>query len=325
MGVFRFIKEAVGIFSNRNDGVNLTREQAELVKGLIEKERLQISRQMHDAVDKGAIEGKTVSATSICKIPDNASPEERARIEQVMQELIDKYGENIPVNTMHRLSREWGGEEKTWGDNPGCNERQLQRRDGSPLFPVERRIVTIGEILDAQERDRVLQKEFKIKFGTFIQESKREMKTNNSLGYLSYLLQETQSMIEEASAISGDIGGEAEELLKLEELLINSLNDAMPDGAERLKEAQNMSYLSRMPFIALSTGKHRTIPDNEVVPSLLAEDLKIINFIGSVSRSFGPDFRPRDADIRSALDKAVDRDFSKQRAAKILAAWVGYA
>jgi hypothetical protein len=60
MGLGDFIKAAVGFFSKRDDRVTLTRDKAERVRGLIAKEPGQISRQMHDVVDKGALEGKTI-------------------------------------------------------------------------------------------------------------------------------------------------------------------------------------------------------------------------------------------------------------------------
>lgn len=324
MGLGGFIKAATGLFSKRDNGVTLTQEQAELVKGLVAKEMEQISRQRHDIVDKAALKGETIPIISICVIRDGTSLEERAYIEHNMQELIEKYGESMPVNTALRLSREWADEEKVWSDDPGCYERQLQRRDGSPLFPVERRVVTIQEILDAQKKDSALLLQFKEKFTSFYNECMCEMKRNNSLDSASSLLQETMSMLEEATAIGGNLERESGALEVLEESLIKSMNKAMPDGAEILEKAHSLSSMKRVPFFAQSVGKYKAISEDEVVPSLIAEDLETIETMGILSRAFGPDFKPGDADIRAALDEAVERGFSRQRAGKVLTAWAGY-
>lgn len=319
------IKAAIEFFSKRDTGVTLTQEQAEHVLELTKKERAQISRQMHDVVDKGALDGKTVSVNSICVSRVGASPEERAYIEHTMQELIEKYGENMPVNTAHRLSRQWADEEKVWSDAPGCYERQLQRRDGSLLFSAERRIVTIQEILDAQEKDLTLLQQYKKKFESFCNNQMRKMNQNNSAEYVLSLLQETQDMLEEAAALGENLEPEQDVLQTLEKALIKSMNDAMPDGAEQLDRAQSLSLMARIPFFAQSGGKHKTILENEVAASLLSENLETIKAMGIVSRSFGPNFKPGEADIRTTLDVAVGRGFSKQRAGKILSAWAGYA
>ncbi len=326
MGIGSFlIKAAINLFSKRDTGVTLTQEQAEHVKILVEKERKQISRQMHDVVDKGALEGKTVSVNSICVKRADASPEERAYIEQTMQELIEKYGENMPVNTAHRLSRAWAEEEKVWSDAPGCYERQLQRRDGNLLFPADRRIITIQEILDAQEMDLVFVKQYKKKFESFCSDKMRAMSQHSSVANALSLLQETQDMLEEAAAVGGNLEREQDILQTLETSLIKSRNDAMPDGAEQLEQARSLSLMARIPFFAQSGGKHKTIIESEVAASLLSEDLETIKAMGIVSRSFGPNFKPSEADIRTTLDTAVECGFSKQRAGKILSAWAGYA
>lgn len=319
------IRAVVEFFSKRDTGVTLTREQAEHAKELLEKERVQISRQLHDVVDKGALDGGTVSVSSICVRRADATPEERAYIERMMQELIEKYGANMPVNTAHRLSRDWADEEKVWRDAPGCYERQLQRRDGSLLFPAERRIITIQEIHDAQEKDLSLLQQYKKKFESFCNDRMHEMSQNSSVKYALSLLQETQDMLEEAAAVGGNLEREQDVLQTLEKSLIKSMNDAMPDGADQLDQALSLSLMARIPFFAQSGGKHKTILEDEVAVSLLSEDLATIKAMGIVSRSFGRNFKPGDADIRTTLDVAIERGFSKQRAGKILSAWAGYA
>ena len=60
---------------------------------------------------------------------------------------------------------------------------------------------------------------------------------------------------------------------------------------------------------------------SEEIPTLLSEDLATISFEGYRSRAFAPNYRPNEVDIRNHLDIAIKQGFSKDRAAKIIAAW----
>ena len=89
----------------------------------------------------------------------------------------------------------------------------------------------------------------------------------------------------------------------LEDTLIKSLDKAVPGGAELLEKAKSLSCIDRIPYYAETKRKNSPILKEEEIPTLLSEDLKTISFAGYVSRSFGQNYRPNDADIRSHLEK----------------------
>lgn len=309
------------IYSKRKGSVTLSKDQALLVRDLVSKEREELCRKMHDTVDEGALEGKTVSVDSIFKYTQDMTPEERQHTEAFKAELLEKYGPTIPVNISHRLLREIEGHGQMWSDKPGCFERHLQRRDGSLLFSRGRRIVTRKEIEEARQRDGLEQQRFAEKARTFADGIVGLQETKMSLDRATEVLKELQELLEEAASIGGDISYPVQTLENTEEALQRSMAEAFPDGAALLKQAQSQSILKRAPYFAQVTRKDSPIPPEEEVPSLLSEDLATISFHGFVSMAFGPSFRPSDTDIRSHLKQAVGQGFSKERAVKIIAAW----
>jgi len=319
MGIGNFFK---GLFGKR-DSVTITKEQAELMQQLLAKEQLEQSMQLHAIADQRSLEGETVPVSSIFIDLDKLSPEERAKAEEVKQELLDKHGENMPVNTAHRITRDWDCEEKTWSDRPGCWEKQLRYRDGSLLYPASRRIVVIKEILEARKKDIALQEELKAKFSAFSKGKINDLKKNNTADYLLKTLRETMDMLEEMAFVEGDFAVETIFLEGLEKSITEVLYPVMSDKGESLKLYYSGSSLKRIPFFA----QIRIIPEIEAIPMLLSEDLGTIHKIGYMDRkAYGdnPDYRPNAEDIRKALDDAVERGFSKKRAGKIFSAWAGY-
>jgi hypothetical protein len=211
-------------------------------------------------------------------------------------------------------------EKSIWSDNPGCFERHLQRREGNILFPPERRIISKKEIKDAQQKDRIEQEQFAKKINSFIERTKT-IDENIPPNQASSILQEVQNLIEEAAEIGGAIESYIQVLENTENNIIESLNRAVPDGADLLKQAQSLSMLKRSPYIAQISRKDSPIHKDEEIPTLLSEDLETIALEGYKSRAFAPDYRPNEAEIRKYLKDAVNRGFSKEAADKIISAW----
>jgi hypothetical protein len=211
-------------------------------------------------------------------------------------------------------------EESIWSDNPGCFERHLQRREGNILFPPERRIISKKEIKDAQQKDRIEQEQFAKKINSF-GERTEIINENIPPNQASSILQEVQNLIEEAAEIGGAIESYIQVLENTENNIIESLNKAVPGGADLLKQAQSLSMLKRSPYIAQISRKDSPIHKDEEIPTLLSEDLETIALEGYKSRAFAPDYRPNEAEIRKYLKDAVNRGFSKEAADKIISAW----
>ncbi len=87
-----------------------------------------------------------------------------------------------------------------------------------------------------------------------------------------------------------------------------------------LDQAQSLSAMERIPYLAQMKRKNTPILEGEKVPTLLSEDFETISVIGYISRSF-PDFKPSDADIIKHLEKAVRQGFDKGTEQQILNAW----
>jgi hypothetical protein len=312
------------IYAKRRGAVTLSKDQAQLVHQLVSKERQEIAKKIQDIVDEGALQGKTIPVDNLCKETTGMTEQVKQEVAKFKEELLDKYGPTIPVNTVQRLQWELEGKGQMWSDKPGCFERHLQRRDGSLLFSPERRIVTHKEIEEARERDGLERQHFAEKARAFASSTLvdiREQEMSMSLDRVGSVLRELMELLEEAASIGGDIAYPLEHLKNEEEMLLEAIGQVSPEGADLLKKAQSQSILKRSPYLAQATRKDSPIPPEEEVPALLCEDLATISFHGFMSRAFAPGYRPSEVDIRSHLEKAVSQGFSKERAARIITAW----
>ena len=310
-------------YSRRKGTVRLTKDQAELALGLIRKELTEIEIKRQDVIDNAAAKGQTISLEDIFSHVVNEPEPVKSELVKLKKEIFDKYGAKIPIDVAYRLIKQLDPDEKSpWSEKPGCFERHLLRREGNVLFSTERRVVTKKEIKEAQEIDRIEQQQFKEKVNNFITNT-RDVLTREevSLDQSLSILKEVMELIEEAIAIGGNIEGGVERLESIEETLIQSLNKAMPAGAELLEKQRSLSYTQRISYIAQSSRKNSPILKGEEIPALLSEDLETISFVGYMSRTFGPDSKPNEVDIRGNLEKALAQGFSKERASQIIAAW----
>jgi seryl-tRNA synthetase len=123
-----------------------------------------------------------------------------------------------------------------WSKNPGCFERHLQRRDGNVLFPLERRSVTNKAIEEARERDRLEQENFQKKINALA--SQLQSSKQMPVDQVSPLLQNIQSLIEDAASIGGEALNKIPNLETVEDSLIQQLNSAIPEGKEILEQAK---------------------------------------------------------------------------------------
>nr|NJM02159.1 hypothetical protein [Desulfobacula sp.] len=173
-------------------------------------------------------------------------------------------------------------------------------------------------IEEARERDRLEQQDFYNKINALSNQlhSLKQMPIDQVLT----LLQNIQSLIEEAASIGGQVSNKISNLEKIEDDLIQRLNSAIPEGKEMLDQAQSLSAMERIPYLAQMKRKNTPILEGEEVPTLLSEDFETISVIGYISRSF-PDFKPSDADIIKHLEKAVRQGFDKGTGQQILNAW----
>jgi hypothetical protein len=300
-----------------------------------QKNMRNVADQMYDIADESALKGETVLTESLCKVTPKMPDEEKNKVEVLQQQLFDRFGPKIPANTAHRISWEMSGWGKIWSDNPGCFERHLERRDGSLLFPPERRIVLRKEIQDAIEKDRIEAQLFTIKYNAFVNTQLVLMKNNHNikLSIAQELLKEIMSLIEESATIGESVAEQRNELEIVEEMLINSMNEVFPDGAVFLKKILALSSSIRASYRAQYVRDDSPILKEEFIPTLLSEDLMYISGAAIRCKRFGFDDLPENkerhnrlempssADIKLILNNAIKEGFSKKRAGRIMEAW----
>lgn len=305
------------IYQRRKGKLTLTKEQAELVRDLITKERVEIEKKRQAIIDEGAGEGNTLPIDNLF-----AHVQNKEFIEFQKERLLGKYGPNIPVDVAYRLMKEFDPDEQApWSLKPGCYERHLQRREGNLLFPKERRTVTQNEIDRAREKDNLELKAFAAKSATFMDEMPERLKKLKTLTEGSAVLREVQVLISELASLGGETESRMDILLKLEDQLIRDMSQVMPEGAALLREAHDMEVMNRNEFLAQQRRKDSPILPDETVPALLSEDLETISFVGYISRTFGPNFKPNEEDVKKCLGEAVLQGLSQKRAMLILQAW----
>lgn len=311
------------IYSRRKNTVTLTKDQAELTLELIRKERNEIEQKRQKIIDDGAAEGKTVPLESIFShVKDESDELVKIELEKQKQELLNKYGPNIPVDVVYRLMKQWDpDEESPWSENPGCFERHLQRREGNILFPPDRRKVTKQEIDEAKAKDLKEQQQFAEKVDSIekrFRSSGKEITPNQGNAFL----QEAQNLLEEAASIDGNIGKYVQVLEVIEDGLMKSLGEIIDDGENLLKQAQSLSTLKRSPYIAQFSREDSPILKDEELSTILSEDLDTISLEGYKSKAFAPDYKPNEDEIKHFIEQAVTQGFSRDRADQILDAWM---
>lgn len=169
-----------------------------------------------------------------------------------------------------------------WSQAPGCFERHLQRRYANPLFPHGQRSVTLEDITAAQLKDLHDYNQLRDSFLTFVQKTS-ELPSIMSAIRVSSLRQEIERLIERAT----EIGLLAQEirtvLVETRRDMLATLRQsvkAYPTALEALDKA-NRQYDSSWPlisnhFIAQLSRSDSPIINEDIVPSLLSEDLDTV-------------------------------------------------
>lgn len=308
-------------YSRRKGTVTLTKDQAEIVSKLVRKERTQLRKKINEMVENAAAKGASVSLDDFSHI-ENMPDHAKSELERIKNELFYRYGAKVPVDVFERVLNQLDpDEESPWSDNPGCFERHLQRREGNLLFPPERRVVTQREIDEAKEKDRLEQQAFAEKFHAFAAKTVALKNTNLPPSDVLSIWRETGELLEEAASIGESVENLMQILQSTEDHLKQLLNELVPDGTDGMTSMTNLSSMARIYYFAQSWRKHSPILKEEEIPALLSEDLGTISLAGYMSKAFAPNYRPNETDIRSHLEDAVSRGFSKERAEQIISAW----
>lgn len=206
-----------------------------------------------------------------------------------------------------------------WHEMPGCFERHLQRRYNNPLFPLGRRTVSSEELKEARKKDSNDLKEFIKQFTLWLSEAGK-LNDKSQIDDLQHCLQDTQYLAKLAFAVGGDLDEEISTLDGMEDRIRAFTNMRLPEGAELLKKAHDLSAVQRNSYLAQVSRKDTPILESEQLAALLSEDTGTIEVAGLLSRSF-PRYRPNSDDVNELLDKAVRDGLDMQYAKEVAAAF----
>lgn len=241
-----------------------------------------------------------------------------AVMDGLTKEVISKYSSYIQPDEAFIEN----GEMIIWSEHPGCFERHLQRRYKNILFPIERRDVSINEILEARRKDELEQKAFYNDVKSIGAEMERlEFVRPASTLRDSSSVQKVQALLKQAASIGGNIQNAILLLETSEKQMLEGMVTLRPDLKDQIDIINSLSSLERNTFIAQSTRAETPILPEEQIASLLCEDLDSIALIGYQSRAFAPKYKPNETDIIEHLDDVVRQGFSKDRAKEIVDAW----
>jgi len=321
------------IYSKRKNTltIEMSTDQAANYMQFIGIEKLVIEEKMQDIVDYEALKGNTVSVTEMFQKIEAESGKDA---HEYMEWVLENYGTVIPANTAHRIEMQILGC-KMWSDNPGCFERHLQRRDGNPLFPPERRVVVRKEIEDARIKDKAEQNLYHAKCDLFHIKSKAAHESRDAdINTVKTLLQEIMELIQDGAKYGESVNQDVEYLERLEQIFIDLLVDDLPESSDIFRRLVALSSLARDPSTAQYARPDSPIYKNEFIPTLLSEDLQYIHVAAMKCKGYDLDSRPSDADmsnhpsrmpntadVRECLDRAIADGFSKERATEIMTTW----
>jgi hypothetical protein len=167
-----------------------------------------------------------------------------------------------------------------WSVNPGCYERHLQLRYGNPIFPERFRSVTEQELAHALAKDHQEAEDFS---GLYVGLLKEVSACDDVILYekVSALRERVDELLDKAAQIGGSVAEALSKLKELRELVTDTTYETfaggdLKDGYDALQKAEQFNrdgrQVFRNPFIAQI---HR-IPDEELVPRLLSEDVETI-------------------------------------------------
>jgi type III secretory pathway component EscV len=95
------------IYLRRKSSVTLTKDQTEMVKGLIDEKLNNLDEQRQGIIDRAAANGKTVPLESLFSKLENEPESVKQEAEKIKKDLCQKYGENLPVDVVYQLMKEW--------------------------------------------------------------------------------------------------------------------------------------------------------------------------------------------------------------------------
>ena len=176
------------------------------------------------------------------------------------------------------------GDALIWGENPGAFEMHLMRRCNNLLFEKDRRIISQRDIDIATLNDLRAFEIVNKRYGELLDRTNNAIAVNKTVGELSEIREQIDDLIETAAGAGGLALSYISNLVSLRKSLIATLSQFFSgntkvinslESAEAHHEDMMEKFYSHQ-FIAQSLAKDKSIPDDELISSLLIEEPETI-------------------------------------------------
>lgn len=170
-----------------------------------------------------------------------------------------------------------------WNERPGCFERHLQRQHRNPLFAVPPRRVSQEDIDAARARDAMERDEL---HAAVVGLAERVAGLDSSLTFheANMLREEIDGLLQRAAALGSSALDDDARLTQLQDALLRDMRQVArqkPEAESAIAEAELFYRAnvmgSRNSFLAQCTRVDSPIHPEEVLPSLLSEDIPTIH------------------------------------------------
>jgi hypothetical protein len=172
-----------------------------------------------------------------------------------------------------------------FSQHPGAHERHLKRRYHNPLFPPERRELAQHDVEIAAEKDREEEISFLEELKALL-EKVTTFSAREETEVILEIKQQTDKMYEQCAGLRGEHSREKAGLVRLNEVIMNSIRAAAGDdplAKEELDKEQAAREL-HMHLLEYSIVPDLLRPDSlieedELIPSLLSEEAETIKMV----------------------------------------------
>lgn len=204
--------------------------------------------------------------------------------------------------------------EWSWRHKPGAHERHLQRRYKKLLFPAERRIVTVADVIAARRKDDAEYQDLVSKARGI---DLPETLPPNWNEFLNDIREQIDALKDRARQIGGDTINIMEYLNQLRQNMGNVWRECMKHDPEalRLYEVAEAAERERDEAFKGDFGNQvlrddPCFPSSEVVPSLLCEDPKTVAAVWEMLPE--TDRASIDKGIANCIHQAIAEGFNKR-------------
>ena len=172
-----------------------------------------------------------------------------------------------------------------WSERPGCFERHLQRRHNNPLFPSERQHVTAADVAVARRRDAQDFESLRAEYVQFL-EDVTQLPDDLPSREVNPIRERIGDLTQRAAQVGGQASEIASRLTTFRRKLIQTWSNSFSDNPNALKELQEAeafyhagAWKFNNPFVAQMNRDDTPITREEVVPSILTEDVATIRTV----------------------------------------------